>query len=577
MISHLNQQTARKLSTWATHIIVGAGASGGVLAARLAEVPTNRILVLELGPDSVSPPSLAFDTTMQLGRKYRYPRGHGPGGSTNHHGLVDGRGNGLVYDHIAELVQDDRWSYQNVLPYYIKMETYTSPYADMEYHGSNGWLKVEPSHLESSFFRDVITAASEVTGAPIYEDPQGPPENADGIGPIDFQMHPDGSRSYVVDDLLLPQIKKSNNLVVLLNTLVTRVLLEPISDDEYDAVGVETIHGPHIYSVDPTLPETNSELVVDFFASKEVILSGGAINTPQILMLSGIGPREHLEQLGIPVLLDRPGVGSNLLDHQEVNVIYEVDANKSEYLASRSPIPEGVAIDWYPDIPSDIGHDVHITTSRGFFFDFDDDSLDPLPDGNTRIDYMQSQYDPYNPRVFQHYLIENLAISQANGTVRLQSSDSTQAPLLDLRLYEDDEAAERLARTILMVREIAHHPLLRQYYKLDENNDPIEIFPGQEYETVDELKDYVKRWSAFGHHISGTAKMGPVSQEDAVVDTRLRVHGVPNLRIVDTSIYPFPYLHGYNTSRGAYLIGEMAADFIKESEIKESEIKESEI
>ncbi len=634
MLSSLDQETADILTDWATYIVVGAGAAGSVVAARLAENPKNNVLVIELGPNNLgnhwieqpsassllwehpdgprpSPTSLAFETAMQLGRRYRYPRGDGAGGSTNHHSLIDGRGSAHIYDNIAELVGDQRWSYRNILPYFKKMESYNVPLADTKFHGSTGWLNIKKGTVKSPLHRDFLHTASKVTSAPIRADMSGDPKNADGVGITDLQITPQGKRSSAFEHLLVPHMARNDNIIVLFNTLATRVLTKQ-TDTGLVAVGIECLHKPHAYLADTSANTTKSEaqqpLRVRFNARNEVILSGGAINTPQLLLLSGIGPRQHLLDMNIPVVLDHPGVGTDLMDHHEAAIVFEVDPLKMVWPAQattiidnidsylkRSPTNKqtvkrllklksylqkfadrteqretsgGIVLDWYSGLDTDIGHDLHIHSGEGFWFDFDLSSTEPLPDGKLRTDYLRSQHDILHPdflRVLHQCLIEVLKVSQANGTIRLASADPTVPPIIDLALYKDDEATERIARGMKMVREIVRHPQMKSYYKLDANGNPLEIFPGSQVQTLDQLKYYLKRWSAFGHHISGTAKMGRPSQQNAVIDSKLRVFGIPNLRIVDTSVYPFPYLHGYNTSRGAYLVGEIGADLIKET------------
>lgn len=634
MLSQIDQETANALADWATYIIVGAGAAGSVVAARLAENPENKVLVIELGPDNFgnpyienpadyallwnhpfgpkpSPTSLAFETSMQLDRRYRYPRGNGLGGSTNHHALVDGRGSPKIYDNIAKLVGDNRWSYQNVLPYYKEMESYNISPRDLRYHGKDGWLQVTRGSNNYPIHKDFIKAAHEITGAPIRQDPSGNPKNADGISVSNVHITPDGKRSSAFKNLLIPQMGRNGNVIVLFNTLITKVLIEP-QDGALRATGVEGVHKAHAYQVDDSLSDpkvdpSRKALNVRFNAKAEIILSGGAINTPQLLLLSGIGPAKHLDEMKIPVILDQPGVGSDLMDHHEIPVTYEInpdtmvwpnqavsiikninsslekphqdeeDKNRLQKLktslaqfadkADQNPGEGDIILDWYSGMPSDIGHDLHIAAGEGFFFDFDFMSREPLPDGRLRSDYFDSQYLPTHPdfpRVFHYFLLESLKLGKAHGSIRLASADPTKQPIIDLALYKDEEALERMARGILMIRKIVGHPLLKRYFKTDSEGNPLEVFPGAQVKTIDQLKEYLKRWSSFGHHISGTAKMGRLDNPSAVVDTTLRVYGIPNLRVVDTSIYPFPYMHGYNTARGAYLIGEMGADFIKE-------------
>lgn len=640
LLSNLSAKTAKRLENWATHIIVGCGAAGSVVAARLAENPDNNVLVIELGPNNLghsfietpgknfllwdnpfgpqpSPSSLAFETKKQDGRTYRYPRGNGFGGSTNHHSLIDGRGSAQIYDKIAQLVGDSRWAYQNILPYYKKMENYHGSSENKSYRGNTGWLQVIQHEGKSPLHADFMQAAHKTTGAPIRKDLSSDPKKADGISLVNLHVTPEGQRSAAFENLLLPLMMKQKNVIVLFNTLVTKVLIEE-KDDTLRAVGVDVFHKPRAYHVDNSLKDTKSNsapLKVRFNAQKEIILSGGAINTPQLLLLSGVGPAQHLKEIGIPVILDKPGVGSNLLDHHEVAITYEVDADKliwptqatnildtvdaelnktknenkkAELLALRARVlpfadkteqrigKGSIILDWHSGLKSDVGHDLHIAASEGFWFDFDFKSLEKLPDGKQRAEYFMSEEiinAPNFPRVFHHFLLEIIKITKSAGSIRLANSNPSAQPIIDLALYQDDEAVERMAHGIQMVRKIAQHPDLKKYYKLDSAGNPIEIFPGPEVKTIDELKAYLKRWSAFGHHIAGTAQMGRTDNPSAVVDTHLRVIGIPNLRVIDTSVYPSPYLHGYNTARAAYLIGEVGADLIKEDAKQKSAAK----
>lgn len=633
MISNLTSKTAAQLKNWATHIVVGAGAAGSVVAARLAENPQNKILVIELGPNNwgngiiqipgdysllwdnplgpqPSPTSLAFETSLQDGRTYRYPRGNGFGGSVNHHSVIDGRGSSKIYDKIAELVGDNRWAYKNVLPHFIKMESYNAPHVDTQYHGTDGWLQVQQHKGKAPLHAHMIQAAHEITKAPIRHDLSGNPKNTDGIAYVDIQVDPHGKRSAAYENLLAPRLTTQKNIIVLFNTLAAKIIIEKNKTGELIARGVQIIHKPHSYEIDNSAIDIHSNaykppLKTILNATKEVILSGGAINTPQLLLLSGIGPKEHLELLNIPVILDRSGVGADLMDHNEVAITYEINPQKMVWPGQATYIVENidkalaktinpqkkkelqqlkahyeqfadpkeqkispgtVIIDWYSGMPTEIEHDLHIAASERFWFDFDFQDKIALPDGKKRGDYFKSEIDITHknfPRVFGHFLLEVLKVSNNAGSVRLASASPTKQPILDLALYKDDEAVERMARGILLVREIVKHPLLKEYYLLDEAGNPKEIFPGAHIKTIEQLKDYIKRWSAFGHHISGTAKMGRPDNPTAVVDTQLRVIGIPNLRVIDTSIYPYPYLHGYNTARSAYLIGEIGADLIK--------------
>ena len=636
------------LKNWADYIIVGAGAAGSVLAARLAQnLPNDKILVLELGqnnqnnsfidnpadsmllwnnPDGPhpSPTCLDFKTTQQLERTYTYPRGNGAGGSTNHHSMVDGRGSYKIYDRIAKIVNDDVWASKNVWKYFKKMESYNVPFVDGTFHGKDGWLQIKSVKPNSALQKDFLFATNNLTGAPIRYDFSENPHNVAGVGFSDTQITDDNKRSYAFKDLLAPLLNNStqNNIQVLFNVLVTKVLLQPIqsntSQAKYQAIGVETLNSnDYHYSVDCSRSSDNSsnntqnKIPIIYKARKEVILCGGSINTPQLLMLSGIGPRQHLETIGIPVLLDMPGVGSDLLDHHEASISYEVDSSKHVWPVQASTIIDNIdksskktdklmelkkhleqfahigdgaiMFDWYsgldtngnimPQIINDDDPDLHIHSISGFFYDFDFNSIEPLSNGEQRLDYFRSQThldNKYFLRVFHSFLIETLKINKAEGTIRLASTDPTQAPIIDLGLYKDDIACERMARGIMMMRKIIMQPELLKYYKLDSEGRPKEIFPGYHINALEDLKYYLKRWSSIGHHMSGTAKICDTthdshevaSEKKGVVDSKLCVLGVSNLRVIDNSIYPFPELHGYNTARAAYVVGEIGADII---------------
>lgn len=656
MLSVLQQSDIDNLNDWLadpayrSHIVVGAGAAGSVVAARLAENPGNRVLVVEMGPNNYanqdidqptkasllwehpdgpkpSPSSLSFETSQQLGRYYTYPRGTGAGGSSNHHSMVDGRGHPVIYDNIAKLVDDPVWSYDNILPYFKKMESYHGSGSDGvvstrstrssngqdDYHGHDGWLSVQQVQPNNNFSWQLLQAINEVTQAPIRNDMSGDPQQSDGVGLVEFQVNLNGSRCYAFADLLIPTMTANHNLIVIFNSLVTKVVFDYIDGSNLDGsrqqpttVGVEILHGHNLYLVDRSQMDTaqqqqqpqsqqqstsNKKLTGQLLCTGEVILAGGAINTPQLLLLSGVGPAQHLTDFNIEVVVDSPQVGANLMDHHEVNVVHELDSDLvlwphqlQSLLSQISDNPElqhylsprqldlihsssnshnnsssggldgAVVLDWYSGLATDIGHDLHMDHGPGFFFDFDLSSNKPLPDGKVRVDYMRAETNIHDTHTYFHSLIEVLRPSSANGQIKLASADPTVPPVINLALYEDDEACERIARGILTVREIFRHPTLAKVYKQ-------EIFPSQRYATVEQLKTYIKRWSSFGHHIAGTAAMS-TSLNQGVVDSRLRVHGVRGLRVVDNSIYPFPYLHGYNVSRGAYLIGELAADFI---------------
>ena len=652
------------------YIVVGAGAAGSVIAARLAENKNITVLVLESGHDNsyssniisnyakkliqipglnsvamkryhnnidtqhmeASPTMLDYVTTPQYKniRSYAYPRGVGAGGSTNHHTMIDGRGDPSIYDNIAKEVDDMVWSYKNILPYYKKMESYNVPNANPKIHGSDGWLQVRKSGTLNQDLRiDIVKALKDVYDIPYRTDPGNPSEVA-GVYISEEHVNKEGNRSNAYIDLLEPMLKKQNNITIRFNCMVGEVII-----NNKVAQGVVVYEKPYLNEVDITgnkidangnanIPNKSLPKPTKIYARKEVILCGGAIGTPQILMLSGIGPQKHLTDLGIDVKVNLPGVGENLMDHIECNVIFELDPTKfmwewqatnflenTDYKKLMSPQIQQVVEkyakhnsmndncisliwDWYSGkidskLAQHIGNmnmvlnkpillnnpDIHTHVIKGFNFDWNNEvnklpsgdnlhvkehSYDNyLPNNSLKSTYLNSQIDPTNPRVFITFLAECLKI-KATGNIKLKNNIPGSEPYINIGLWSDDDSVERIALMIIKLRKLIKESHLNE---LTINPDDNEVLPGSNYDTINKLKEYIKSWQSYGHHIAGTAKMGSNNDIMAVVDSRLRVKGIKGLRIIDASVYPTPYLHAYNPTRGIYMMAEVAADFIK--------------
>lgn len=375
-------------------------------------------------------------------------------------------------------------------------------------------------------------------------------------------------------------------------------------------------------TTDQSLPQ----LTTNYLARKEVIVSCGAIQTPQLLMLSGIGPKEHLQSVGIKTKVNLPGVGSDLLDHNEVVIMYEINplvfipswqASFLLFLYGESLPPEiyevciasveafpnvfdtntaSIQWDWYSKGKAPKNQhgkypfpDVHSVPYQTFFFNFDLTYFSPqypdnyfdfnrnllLPDYNDPLNQQglpireetdNAQFAPF-PRVYLSWLIENLIPHVTNGTIRLASKDPRVAPIIQEQLFEDDKGVEQMALMAQQIREIMENPVIKDKYSIP--GQPWEIFPGPNAGTVEELKQYINNWSSYGHHMSGTCQMGAVSKKtgkaknkNTVLDSKCRVLGVENLRVADTSVYVTPWLHAFNTSRAAYVVGEAVSEFI---------------
>lgn len=663
-------------------IIVGSGAAGSVVAARLSEIKEYKILILEAGQDNsqnstnlnMTPwdkaltmiPAFSTAINSRYNRKpdgslsvcksldslttkpqgpdgiinkiYSYPRGNGAGGSTNNNALVYGRGDPNIYNNIATYVNDSIWRYDNILPFYKKMETYNVPDPSPDIHGYNGWLNVRQSGpIDVDLRQQMIDSMTQVDNIPVRTDPNDPAQIA-GVYICQEQVTQNAVRCNAYESLLYPKMKSQTNITIKFNTLVKNVIIQ-----NSKAIGVVSYEKEFLQHCNTSgntvisqtgygtveLPDKLYPISKRYYATKEVILCAGALKTPQILMLSGLGPRQHLTEMGIDVIKDIDGVGKNLMDHMECNLIYKMDPNKiiwswqATYFKlftnySSSPyidqillygknnwdeVPTNgaaVILDWYaeslvPDIEK-VPPNIHIHALNGSYYDFCKEFPDSFPagdnyqltehqyddwmpnaDGNSTFSnsatsgkqvMINKMFDPNDPYVLLDFLTENLIIPDSSklGSIRLSSTDIRDQPIIDLRLWEDDDACLRLADAIIKLRDIMSKSPIKDF--LLTGGADSELYPGIMYDTRQKIADYVKNHQAYGHHIAGTARMGSNSDTDSVLDSRLRVKGIKGLRVIDTSIYPPPYLHAYNPSCGIYMMAEVASDFIKKEYYK---------
>lgn len=607
---------------------------------------------------------LPFVSTEQNGVYYAVPRACGAGGCASHHALQDGVGSLQVYNNISKLVEDDVWSGDHMKELFKRMEHVQYDTPDCESCcGKEGWLSIRHTPVDP-LCQDVANAIVNQTGVP-YRENWCNPQLCFGVGNTDTQINNPpapgqlGGRSYVYQDLLVPVRDHTGLIKVVFNSLVFDIILEKNKKkchkkshhkkDKYVAKGVKAYDKAYLHEFEQgrawNIQDVEGECTAfnadnslplkykKYMARKEVIVCGGTFQSPQLLQLSGIGPRDLLESLGIPVKLDRPGVGSNLTDHCEVGVAFEVDANKylpawqagfllgtygpewyinngyADYLnnvilpayASNPDTLDAntaqIVWDWwssgsvevvpgeqypFPDmhvVPYefyllDLDTTQQIPNYPDSYFNFNRTNLRPNPanplDQNglpDRFDVANSQFAPVPElglKTYFTFLIENLKPIINNGTVRIQSKDPRKAPIIKEQLYEDLPGLRNMAKMILQIRQlIANNPQLHTKYGFF-----TEFQPGPVAATEDDLVKYIQNWSAYGHHMSGTCAMGATDKcgrlknRMAVLDSKCRVVGVKGLRVADCSVYPAPWLHAYNTSRGAYVVGEQVSDFI---------------
>lgn len=522
------------------YIVVGAGSAGCVLANRLSADPGNRVLLLEAGGSDMNPwihiPVGYFKTMHNpatdwcyltepdegiASRQLQWPRGKVLGGSSSLNGLLYVRGQPQDYDRWVEL-GNGGWSFNDVLPYFKKSEDQERG-ADA-YHGVGGPLKVSDLRLRRPIANFFIEAATQ-TGIPYNDDYNG--ARQEGVGYFQQTAHK-GFRWSTAKGFLRPA-RKRPNLTVCTKAQTTRVVF-----DNGAAVGVEYLKGGQRHRA---------------AARREVILSAGAIGSPQILQLSGVGARGLLDEVGIPLVRDLPGVGENLQDHLQIRLVYKTSQRTLndevnniikrgwvglQYLLSRTgPLTlaaSQVAI-FTQSNPRLTRPDIQ--------FHMQPLSADKPGDGAHKFSAFTSSVCQLRP--------------YSRGRVAIRSSDPLEHPAIYPNYLSDERDHQVAIDGIRVARRIAAAPALAPHI-IDE------YVPGTRYQSDEELLDAARRFSQTIYHPTSTCKMG---QDDmAVVDERLRVHGIRGLRVVDASI--MPEIVSGNTNAPTIMIAEKASDMILE-------------
>src|SRR3954447_26646185 len=518
------------------YIVVGAGSAGCVLANRLTEDPGTSVLLLEAGgkdrsPNIKIPAAFAkqFHTKLDWdfatepephvdGRSLYIPRGKVVGGSSSMNAMLYVRGRPLDYD-LWERQGAPGWGWKDVLPYFMKSED--NARGQSEFHGAGGPLRVSEQRSPRKANTRLI-AASEAAGIPRIDDYNGPEQ--DGVAWFQVNQR-NGQRWSAADAYLKPAMKRPN-LEVRTGATVLGLEIEG-----GPAVGVRI------------RDRLRRERVIR--AGREVPLSAGAIGSPQLPLLSGIGPADHLREVGVAVRHDLPGVGRNLQDHPFVSVIWEVSDQQTLYGADKpKPMVEWVLRRTVPLTSSFAEVVAFVRTRAG------------LPAADIQFHMGAAYYEDHGAEEYDGHCVvipPVLVSPQARGRVWLRAADPTAKPHIITNTLSVDDDVDSLVAGMEMAREIAGQEPLREVILK-------ELKPGPDTSSREDLEADLRRRLMLIYHPVGTCRMSD-DGEDAVVDSQLRVHGVEGLRVVDASV--MPVIPGGNTNAPTIMIAERAADLIR--------------